>query len=248
MTTRTVQASIVVLLAAVLAAGCVNPLGATAPRYYLHDVLQGDPFTELVVEIDHAPGRAPSEGAKAHLLKVLKEVTHKTDVRFVVEQSLPNDSGKRWTGDELIALERETRSTEHKAPVAVLRILYPAGTFENGAAAGVAFGGKRLAPAVVFMDSLRDLSTVIPGTTVPAERAVLVHEVGHALGLVNTGITPVNDHEDPQHPGHSKNPKSVMYWQVNKMNGLREMLLRDGSIPDTFDSDDREDLRSAGGR
>ena len=46
------------------------------------------------------------------------------------------------------------------------------------------------------------------------ENSVLVHEVGHLLGLVNLVYQSPIDHEDPDHPGHSSNDESVMYWAV----------------------------------
>jgi hypothetical protein len=35
---------------------------------------------------------------------------------------------------------------------------------------------------------------------------------------------------------------------VEQMSGLREALLRDGTLPMTFDADDRADLHGGGGR
>ena len=45
------------------------------------------------------------------------------------------------------------------------------------------------------------------------ENSVLVHEVGHLLGLVNLVYQSPVDHED-HHPGHSNNDESVMYWAI----------------------------------
>ncbi|MDA0926436.1 MAG: hypothetical protein O3C36_07335, partial [archaeon] len=47
------------------------------------------------------------------------------------------------------------------------------------------------------------------------------------------------DHEDPDHPGHSNNDESVMYWAIEST-GLRNFIT--GDLPTTFDDDDLADL------
>ena len=71
------------------------------------------------------------------------------------------------------------------------------------------------------------------------ERAVTVHEAGHLLGLVNLVYQSPIDHEDPDHPGHSSNEDSVMYWAIES-NSIGNVF--SGSIPDEFDADDKSDL------
>ena len=245
------------LAVAALASGCVIPRPVQPTPYYA-EVLGGEPFTKLVVQVDHAPGRAPSEAAKTHLLMTLKNVTRKSEITFDVRQTLPDEPAKVWTADDLLRVERELRRVEHKAPVALMHVLYPAGTYEGGGAAGVTISGPVLGPVVVFLDVLRELRVGTPlgpipiGNPGPAvevlERSTLLHEAGHAMGLVNNGLPMVKAREDHENEGHTTNPQSVMYWSVESENGLRQYLLRDQSVPDTFDADDLADLRSAGGK
>jgi len=244
---------LIALAFALLLAGCALPGGAT-PRPYYEELLAAEPFTDLVIEIDHAPGREPSVAAREHLVRELRNVTSKTRVSVKLQETLPNEPAKRWNASELVALEAATRSTEHRAPVAVLHVLYPAGAFENETVAGVTISGTVLGPVVVFLDSIEKLRSPAGPLTLPrgvrdeVERATLLHEAGHAMGLVNNGLPMVRDHEDPAHPGHSSNERSVMYWRVETLAGLREALLQDGGLPLYFDADDRADMRSAGGR
>lgn len=241
------------LLLVVLGAGCVLP-GPAPQRPYYEEVLSASPFTDLVIEIDHAPGRAPSLAAQTHLLATMKNVTSKERVAIALQATLAGAADKRWTAEELVALEKETRTQRHEAPVAVLHVLYPAGRYEREGVAGVTVSGPVIGPVVVFLDTLDDLGTPLGPLPMPApaiqelERATLLHEAGHALGLVDNGLPQVRDREDPEHEGHSSNLASVMYWKVESLDGLRELLLDDGSVPDTFDADDLADLRSVGGR
>jgi hypothetical protein len=52
------------------------------------------------------------------------------------------------------------------------------------------------------------------------------------------------DHEDEDHPGHSSNRNSVMWWQVESIGALGSL----NNIPNTFDQNDRADVCAAGGR
>lgn len=45
------------------------------------------------------------------------------------------------------------------------------------------------------------------------EQATLVHEMGHAVGLVNNGVPMTSSHEDASHRAHCSNPNCVMYWE-----------------------------------
>ncbi len=44
------------------------------------------------------------------------------------------------------------------------------------------------------------------------EQSSLVHEIGHALGLVNSGIPLSTKHQDSAYGAHCTNERCVMYW------------------------------------
>jgi hypothetical protein len=97
--------------------------------------------------------------------------------------------------------------------------------------------------SAVFVDQVDDSAT---GLVSPAaiEQAVAVHELGHLLGLVDLYLH--TGRADPQHPGHSANRRSVMYWAVES-SVVGDLLT--GGPPQDFDADDLADLRriAAGG-
>ena len=70
-----------------------------------------------------------------------------------------------------------------------------------------------------------------------------MHEVGHLLGLVDLVLE--TGRQDPEHPGHSRNRGSVMYFAVEST--LVGDLLG-GGPPTRFDDADRADLRAIAGR
>lgn len=46
-----------------------------------------------------------------------------------------------------------------------------------------------------------------------AEQSVVIHEIGHALGLVGSGLPLTSAHQDAQHGAHCTNARCVMYWE-----------------------------------
>ena len=45
------------------------------------------------------------------------------------------------------------------------------------------------------------------------EQSTIVHEIGHAIGLVNNGVTATSAHHDEANGAHCTNTKCVMYWK-----------------------------------
>lgn len=115
--------------------------------------------------------------------------------------------------------------------------LFPSGEHEDSSVLGVAVDASTVA---IFKDSVDEAQGLFGRpSSEEVERAVTVHEAGHLLGLVNLVYTSPIDHEDPDHPHHSKNEDSVMYWAI-ETNDVGNFIT--GNIPDEFDDDDKSDL------
>ena len=117
------------------------------------------------------------------------------------------------------------------------QVLFPAGTYETDSVLGVAVDASTVA---LFSDSIDEADGPFGRPSVEdVENSVLVHEVGHLLGLVNLVYQSPVDHEDDEHPGHSNNDESVMYWAVESAD-LSNFIF--GELPNEFDADDLADL------
>jgi hypothetical protein len=95
--------------------------------------------------------------------------------------------------------------------------------------------------AAVFVDRASAAAGVL-GDPQAILASVATHELGHLLGLVDLVLD--TGRADPDHPGHSGNPGSVMYWAVES--DLIASLLG-ARPPRDFDGDDLADLRAIAG-
>jgi hypothetical protein len=93
----------------------------------------------------------------------------------------------------------------------------------------------------IFGDSVEEAKGPIFGrpSAEEVENSVIVHEVGHLLGLVNIVYNSLEEHEDPEHPNHSSNDDSVMYWAIDSTS-IGSIF--SGELPDEFDQYDLQDL------
>lgn len=186
----------------------------------------------VVLEVRAQPGMAPEPATIDHLVRVLQDASGKP---VAVDGVDPLPDGERaWTARGIVQAAASAAQVESGRRQVVLRLLFLQGTYEGDTGVlGVAVAGD---VAAVFSDQVDASAGVLVSPTV-VEDAVAMHELGHLLGLVDLLLG--TGRGDPAHPGHSRNRRSVMYWQVDS--GFITQLL-DGGIPTDFDADDRAEL------
>lgn len=202
-------------------------VGAVAPA-----LLRPGRGDRVVIEVRAQAGAAPADATLDHVADAIGRAASKP-VSVDGVDSL-GGGARDWTAQEIVATASAAAQVESGRDQVVLRLLFLHGTYQgDDGILGVAVAGD---VAAVFSDQV----TTAAGILVPAsvvEDAVTVHEVGHLLGLVDLLLG--TGRGDPAHPGHSRNKRSVMYWQVES--GLITQLL-DGGIPRDYDADDRAEL------
>jgi hypothetical protein len=203
-----------------------GPPGSAAPLY-----LRPQPASTLVIEVSAEDGAAPEQSAIAHVATVLGRESKK---------SIETASGRvppahaKWTANDVRSAADAVAVTPQQGDVAVIRLLYVHGQWaDDDSVLGISVRGD---VAAIFSDAVASSADPITGAGA-IQAAVTTHEVGHLLGLVDLYMD--TGRGDPQHPGHSTDRNSVMYWAVEST--LVTDLLT-GGPPSDFDAADRADL------
>lgn len=201
------------------------------PGQFARTLLGAQPATRLVLEVLAHDGAAPNGATVSHLRSVLAASSGKAVT--VSAAALP-PGGPSFSPEDVRALgDRHGRASQGSGQ-AVVRILFLEGRFAPDASAlGAAVRGDT---AAVFTPAIRESASVLIAPE-EIEVAIATHEVGHLLGLVD--LVRATGRADPEHPGHSPNRESVMYWALES--GLVSSVFS-GPPPRDFDADDRADL------
>jgi hypothetical protein len=243
---RRVLRALAVAWLAVVAAGCsgvaLAPEGPSLPQ-----ALLGPEAGTILVEVGAVAGHLPSMEALDHVKATLANVTGK-QVSVTGPSPVPEQGGDYHEDD----LRRIHEATGFFAGAGgyldgdrvVLHVLYLDGRMADDDKDHRTLGRSLvdLGLVVIFRDTYANAYRTGPNGLVSAagemDSHVLLHEVGHALGLVGNGIPMVRDHDSAGHPGHSRYPESVMYFHP-PMTPDQHVS---GVVATTFDVDDLADL------
>jgi hypothetical protein len=206
------------------------------------DFLRAAPYRKVIVEVDKMTGTTPRQPALDKLVAIFQDLALKPDgVTVQIDDTLPA-LGHPATIDEIRAIEDGARDQFSLGDTIVFYVLYLADGAATDTSQLKTLGlAHRASSVVIFQKTIDDLSGGIaqPSSEV-VESAVLGHELGHILGLVNVGTPMVQPHEDTSHPAHDVNQSCLMYW-ANNSSQLVANLLAGGVVAD-FDANCRADI------
>jgi hypothetical protein len=201
--------------------------------------LFSDAIERVVVEVDYAAGAAPYTGnlagfgetwglfgSNAAALFADKQLVVPTTLADM--QALDDVNGASFDRQALRAIASRHRNEQSGNGSASYYVLFVDGFWDDGEQVkdwvlGVSLQNDGL--IAMFKPVIEDLGSV-PGPHVEkiVEQATLIHEFGHAIGLVNNGLAMVSDHQDDDNGVHCSNSDCVMYFEIAGRSGAMEFV------------------------
>lgn len=153
-------------------------------------------------------------------LMVPKELTSMT--------LLPAQNKVEWSAEEVNSLSSTLGVAALTEELAFFTVIFLKGSFKSegsnpNSILGISLNGTTV--IAIFKDAINLLGPSGESLVVKfGEQATLVHEIGHALGIVANGVNAVSDHHDKEHGNHCTNTSCVMYWMNEGNKDLLEFI------------------------
>ncbi len=252
-------------LAAILMPACGSRHQSSTPHNpYEKPSVYFSSVTSMVIEVAYETGAEPATGLGLsgqplwNFLQdnlgslfqgrvLVPQVTLPTDLSQM--KRLPAQNKTSWTLDDVVALAAAQRTGSSTATSADFFIVFLNGYFEGASGPDPSILSAYVIGTTVIAVSKPAVDAVSAGDLPVVGRYMqlfaLVHEMGHALGLVNYGIPMRVAHEDAAHPAHCSVPTCIMYWQNEGAWAVRQFVqnyIATGN-PDVYGAECLQDAR-----
>lgn len=195
----------------------------------------------LTIEVDYAQGAEPYTGSVAlasdiwDLFRVNAErVFEGTETAVHVPSTLDDMENlgemtdQEFTVEDILDIAEQHRDSQNTENTIAFYVVWLPGYFHDGdevltGVLGVSLGNTGI--IAMFKPVIESTEMPLFPSVAPfVEQSTLIHEFGHAIGLVNNGIPIVDDHHDEEHGAHCTNQDCVMYWANEGAAELRDFV------------------------
>lgn len=207
------------------------------------ELLKGDKFTLLTVEIQYMKGFKPDSVAVANLKSFLMTHLNKPSGIVFFQKEIEAVGDTVLSAAQVYRISKKNRAVYTGAKRIAIYILYTNGHFQNPRILAHAF---RSTSIVIYGKPVKEYEDVFsfPSQTT-IETNLLLHEMGHLLGLVDKGSNMTSMHADSGNKAHCINPDCVMYWAVGIKPEFGPLLPHKIKF---FDTACLNDLKANGGK
>lgn len=230
-----------VLLASIILFACERPQGGTDHGQPTPEELFSSLITDVELEVDYENGAEPYTGSVGlssdvwNLFRVNAErVFEGTGATVSVPgdldemESLGSLSGDEYRVEDILQIASAHRDRTSADGTANYYILWLDGHFHDGAelrdtVLGVSLGDTGIIAMFKPVIETTHLE-LFPSVSAFVEQTTLVHEFGHAVGLVDNGLPLSTDHRDSDHDAHCAHQDCVMYWANEGASDLSDFV------------------------
>jgi len=242
----TKKLSTYILLLLLIAAACRKD-AARERKVESKDFLSSKDYEELTVEIQYMNGQQPEEATVNNLKAFLTARLNKPGGITITQSSVTPPSKGFYSITDIENMEKDNRTIHTKGKKLTAYLLFLDGDYiensGNSKVLGVTYGNTSMA---IFGKTIKDYSGGIgqPSVNV-ATSTVILHEIGHVIGLVDNGTAMQSNHIDAGNGHHCNNDDCLMYYAVETSDFIANLL--GGNVP-ALDANCIKDLQSNGGK
>lgn len=211
------------------------------------DLLSGLKYETIILEVAYTKKHDMPEDVINEAADFLRQYCNKKNGVKVMTHEIPIQ-GTNLTVNNLNTVEKDWReyyedsTVENGYTLAIFMVIID-GRYENREVLGLAY--KNTSVAIfdgTIIDNTGGIGQANRNDVAPI---VMKHELGHLLGLVNTGTGMVVDHQDEAHGKHCDNKNCLMYYTTQTTDLLG--LVFNGADPE-LDDNCKNDLKANGGK
>jgi hypothetical protein len=204
-------------------------------------------YDKLNLEIQPMSGFEPTAETITTLKTFLQQRLNKSGGITISMSTAPTQGLASYSISDIKSIENAHRTAKTTGKTLTAYILFLDGDYSanegNAKVLGVAYGNTSMA---IFEKTIRSFSGGVTQPPVKTlESTVILHEVGHILGLVNNGTPMQTTHQDATNGRHCTDQNCLMYYAAETSDIIANIA--GGTIP-SLDTNCLNDLKANGGK
>lgn len=212
-----------------------------------NDFLSSTKYSTLVIEVFYVANFRPQAQTLVNLKNFMQARLNKPGGISIIETEIESPGLAPYDINEIAQIESTVRTKYNAGNILTMYLFFADGGTPTDTDSEFILGSAyRNTSFVMYESTIKNLSdSALEPDRADLETTVILHELGHLLGLTNLGSNMQTPHEDTAHPKHCNNSNCLMFWKAENSNLLGMML--GGNLPQ-LDANCLADLQANGGK